>query len=1143
MLHSVHIFIDKGFARLLDAVGRQYLLHYKDAIDFNHFYNVQAEKNGKISFEKLNVKEYAELSMPVPDSVNLFAERQSVAIEELSEFWSNDIFDRILRVDVAAQDVLYVFVHLPLYKPASFETAKMLCRGINESARPVNIDFIGYCDDMARFIEPGCKDVIEPASNAVAEIKSMYAELNYSSQQSKFVAIQNRSMNGVSILNDDEGSSLLYDMVANMALLFSAHYNDVFSLAEAQANDVMGIGFSSLYFDKYAFADYLLKKTMLKAIDNQSVNNNHVDINRANDAATSILNGKYDVLSRFLKKWEGQERDCKEYEDIKNELKSIVDDTMKYFESCKDMTAKTAVLAALLSKTECELFSSSMQRPNSTSFEDLYNEAIDRFIEEDTAEYYEIAGEKPVNPIKELQTISSKLIQSEVTIRSLEEQLKTYKEQLENNDKAKECLIDDGFFTFGESKFRMLPSVDEVPLEETYVPHEVSADSADLRSSFSRIKNQGQQGSCLAFTLTSVFEYMMKVNKKDDCDLSEAFLYYNARNLDEEGSVNDDGGSKFVPSLESLRTYGIALEKVWPYNEEVFDSKPSEEAYKDAETRKLIKALNVDRNADAIKSALSDGYPVAASFTLFNSFSQSDGYVPMPSEEEIQMLENNAEETEWRHSYHAMVIVGYSDKLQRFVVRNSWGEEWGDRGYCYIPYSYINDQRLFNFACIITEVASLSSPQSELKVVPALEINNADTRIRYYVTVAALQVQLDAVKQYKARRVELLQYLEALKTIYADPNTRDEFVDKNIKLLEENNLELKEKIKEHERLQEETYEAFRKKCKWLLGIFTAVVIICTLLFYCWNSAIGWIGNEFVAEIERYEFLSDWRLGYIWILPLCGIYALYSYLRYRKLRNEWREERDLIQSNIDNCKKKISANELRIRTIGHKIYAAWVAITSLREIHPKLENLYLKMLNLINNLRVWYDEARSSTSDSKFVSSFPNITLLNKDILDKFFETQISESDVCELNLCENIDKYEITKEYLGEYKADLKKKLTEKLFVKMENIVFNISDHVATDKYSDIISIVDVEMLSKWNRLAGVFLHVKSNERAVIATDNLVFAPNLNATRRLLQNKMNNLQISSYIGTEDKYKMTLVRVATMKFNECVAFQAPAKSKK
>ena len=40
---------------------------------------------------------------------------------------------------------------------------------------------------------------------------------------------------------------------------------------------------------------------------------------------------------------------------------------------------------------------------------------------------------------------------------------------------------------------------------------------------------------------------------------------------------------------------------------------------------------------------------------------------------------------------HAMLACGYSDQDRVFVVRNSWGADWGDQGYCYIPYDYLSD--------------------------------------------------------------------------------------------------------------------------------------------------------------------------------------------------------------------------------------------------------------------------------------------------------------------------------------------------------------------------------------------------------------------------------------------------------------------
>lgn len=43
-----------------------------------------------------------------------------------------------------------------------------------------------------------------------------------------------------------------------------------------------------------------------------------------------------------------------------------------------------------------------------------------------------------------------------------------------------------------------------------------------------------------------------------------------------------------------------------------------------------------------------------------------------------------------------MLCVGYSDPDQVFIVRNSWGPDWGDKGYCYVPYRYLMNQE-YNF--------------------------------------------------------------------------------------------------------------------------------------------------------------------------------------------------------------------------------------------------------------------------------------------------------------------------------------------------------------------------------------------------------------------------------------------------------------
>ena len=462
MLRSAHIFIGKEYLELLEKVGLSFIKHNKNAVSYNHFYNVSAESNDKISFTKLNLQSQLDDEWGISRN-----EKELIDNNSLPTFWSEKVFDRILNIANASQGALYVFIHMPLYRKKSLELVKELCLAIKNSERPVNVDFVAYCDDVFKIIEPKSKDKIDSAKGSVTFIKEMYKDLGYTTQQNNMIVIQNRTMNGVSLLSEEDGAEPFYDMIANLSMLFSSHYDKIFSVTNASSLDVIGIGFSSLYFDKFIFAKYLLQKTMLGAIDNQFVNNKDADVNRANVTTSSILKAKENILSGFLERWNGREKDNPDYGEIKIEIQEITRRTLDYFNDDKDMTAKAAVLASILSKTECELFSNSFSSIDNKCYEDLYAEAINYFINEDDVNYYSIVDdEKLINPIEELKKLNRTLVQTEVQIRTLEKQLEGYNDQIEKNEKVMECFVDDGYFQFDDKKFRLLPNIDEEPLKD-----------------------------------------------------------------------------------------------------------------------------------------------------------------------------------------------------------------------------------------------------------------------------------------------------------------------------------------------------------------------------------------------------------------------------------------------------------------------------------------------------------------------------------------------------------------------------------------------------------------------------------------------------------------------------------------------------
>jgi C1A family cysteine protease len=54
----------------------------------------------------------------------------------------------------------------------------------------------------------------------------------------------------------------------------------------------------------------------------------------------------------------------------------------------------------------------------------------------------------------------------------------------------------------------------------------------------------------------------------------------------------------------------------------------------------------------------------------------------------------------WEQSLggHAMCVVGYKriNRKDYMIVRNSWGDSWGDNGYCYIPMSFISKKYIMD---------------------------------------------------------------------------------------------------------------------------------------------------------------------------------------------------------------------------------------------------------------------------------------------------------------------------------------------------------------------------------------------------------------------------------------------------------------
>lgn len=210
--------------------------------------------------------------------------------------------------------------------------------------------------------------------------------------------------------------------------------------------------------------------------------------------------------------------------------------------------------------------------------------------------------------------------------------------------------------------------------------------SVDLRAYATPVEDQGYLGSCTGQAVAAAIELLNKRGNKRNkpTDVSRLFIYYYERLL--IGTVNYDSGAYIRDGIKATNRWGAPLENLWPYTINKFRNAPSSVAVNDAAKRKVTRyerALNFNACIDA----LSLGYPVIVGFQVYTSFMTGsvsrNGVMPYPNPKRETLLGG-----------HAVLLVGYNNSTQRFIVKNSWGTGWGDGGYFYMPYDVIKNPQM-----------------------------------------------------------------------------------------------------------------------------------------------------------------------------------------------------------------------------------------------------------------------------------------------------------------------------------------------------------------------------------------------------------------------------------------------------------------
>ena len=214
--------------------------------------------------------------------------------------------------------------------------------------------------------------------------------------------------------------------------------------------------------------------------------------------------------------------------------------------------------------------------------------------------------------------------------------------------------------------------------------------SVDLRQWCSPIEDQGSIGSCTAHAGVGMMEYYERRAFGQHLDAARLFLYKVTRNL--LGFTGDDG-AYLRDTMKAMVLFGVPPEKYWPYRVTHFNDEPSAFCYSFALSYAAIRYYRLDPPGTStgdllkkIRQSLAANLPAMFGFSVYSSIppiGDGKGEIPFPAQGDT--LEGG----------HAVLAVGYDDKKKigkeqgALLIRNSWSTDWGDAGYGWLPYAYV----------------------------------------------------------------------------------------------------------------------------------------------------------------------------------------------------------------------------------------------------------------------------------------------------------------------------------------------------------------------------------------------------------------------------------------------------------------------
>jgi len=215
---------------------------------------------------------------------------------------------------------------------------------------------------------------------------------------------------------------------------------------------------------------------------------------------------------------------------------------------------------------------------------------------------------------------------------------------------------------------------------------------------FPEVSDQGPINSSTAQACVDLVQYFDRRSQGRTVQLSKLFVYQATQQL---LGMSGNNAVDLRSTLKAIVAFGIPHEQHWPYDPSKINDEPAAFLYAVSDRYRSVQYFRLDgRNRTGqetlsiVKTFLNAGFPSVFGFSVPASISR-DGDVPYrPTFDTVQ-------------AGQAVVAVGYDDQRLSSTkgalqFRNSWGRDWGENGYGWLPYAYVEEQLAVDFWTLIS---------------------------------------------------------------------------------------------------------------------------------------------------------------------------------------------------------------------------------------------------------------------------------------------------------------------------------------------------------------------------------------------------------------------------------------------------------